>query len=154
MMGDGGSSSQLIFFIAATVVAMGAVGVMTSVIYDFNGSIAARGKAMQETMTTDIRVINDPANVPAVKVGPTWKMTLYVKNIGGRTLDPSTLTVFYDGAYAPHTSPTYPGGEAEWLPGAVLQITVDVGATEPKGDHSFRVVSDGGRAHDFKFNRK
>lgn len=151
-MGVDGASSQLIFFIAATVVAIGAVGAMTAVIYDFNGHLAEKGKALSDTLTADIKVVNDPANVPAASSSGTWKITLYVKNTGARELDPTLLAVFYDGTYVSYATPTYPGGETAWHPGTVVQLTVDVGAN-PTGDHTIRVVTDGGRYDEFKFNR-
>lgn len=152
-MGVDGASSQLIFFIAATVVAIGAVGVMTTVIYDFNTQIGIKGKALSEALTTDITVVNDPANVQATSSSGTWKVTLYVKNTGTRELDPTQLTVFYDGQYVSYATPTYPGGDTAWRPGVVVQLVVTVGSTQPTGDHAFRVVADGGRFDEFNFNR-
>lgn len=151
-MGMDGSASQLIFFIAGTIVALGAVGVMTSVILDLNTQVDEKGKAFSETLATDIAIVNDPNNVPEQNSGGTWKITVYVKNTGTRTLDPRLLTVFYDGVYKTYDTPTYPGGETEWSQGVVVQLLVSTGTTQPSGDHTIRVVADGGRYDEMRFN--
>ncbi|HWG91357.1 MAG TPA: hypothetical protein VNZ52_10975 [Candidatus Thermoplasmatota archaeon] len=147
-----GAASQLIFFIAGTIVALGAVGVMTSVILDLNNHIDDKGKVLSEAMATDIAIVNDPNAVPEANSGGTWKIRIYVKNTGTRILDPTLFTTLYDGEYKTYDTPTYPGGETKWSPGVVVLFNVAVGSTQPTGDHVIRVVGDGGRYDELRFN--
>lgn len=145
-MSFGDTSSTMIFFITSTVVATVVAGGLTTAVMSFSGKIDVKGKALGESLTTDITIINDPKSVTTSP-----NLLIYVKNTGSRTLDKSLLNVLVDGQYATWTS-AFAGGATAWGQGNVTTLTISAPAIAV-GDHSVRVVTDYGRAADFKFNR-
>jgi archaellum component FlaG (FlaF/FlaG flagellin family) len=141
-MGADTTSTQLIFFIAATVVATAAAGILSGVIVDLSNKASIRGKAFGDEIASDVRIINDPnvvANDPVL---------FYVKNTGSKTLDYGNMTIIVDGAIVATTN-TLLNGETTFRYGAVAQATY--ASDLPDGDHYVQVVMENGVTDEMRF---
>lgn len=141
-MGADTTSTHLIFFIAATVVATAAAGIMSGVVSDMAGKAEAKGRSFGDQLVSEVQIINDPtkvANNPVV---------FYVKNTGRTTLDYGNMTVLVDGLVVT-TTKTLLAGETSFRYGAVVQVTY--AANLANGDHSVQVVMENGVKDDLKF---
>lgn len=135
-MGADTTSTQLIFFIAATVVATAAAGILSGVTTNLVQKASVRGQSFGDEIASEVKIINDPAHVV------TSPSTLfYVKNTGSTTLDTSTITVIVDGQIV-NTTQTLLGGEQVFRHGDVLQVTY--GSTLASGDHTVQVIMENG----------
>ena len=141
-MGADTTSTHLIFFIAATVVATATAGILSGVVTDLVGKASIRGAEFGEELTSDVQVINDPNRVLNNPV------VFYVKNTGATTLDYGNATVIVDGQYVT-TTKSLLGGETSFRPGAVMQI--DYAATLSAGDHRVQVVMENGVKDELRF---
>lgn len=141
-MGADTTSTHLIFFIAATVVATAAAGILSGVVTDLVEKASVRGEAFGAEITSDVKIINDPARVLNDPV------VIYVKNTGSTTLDHEEATVLVDGAVVAATV-TLLDGETAFRPGAVMQISH--AAALASGDHSVQVVMENGVKDELKF---
>ncbi len=140
-----GTASRLIFFIAATVIAVTASGILAGVVLELANDVDIKGDELRESLRTDITIINDPGSVP------TDPLKIYVKNTGSNTLDQSVVSVFVDGAFVSY-SVSLMNGATYWRPSEVIEVQVTE-ATAPMGagDHQVRIVTESGRSADFSF---
>ena len=141
-MGADTTSTHLIFFIAATVVATATAGILSGVVTDLVGKASLRGAEFGEELTSDVQIINDPNRVLNNPV------VFYVKNTGTTTLDHGNATFLVDGAYVT-TTKTLLGGETTFRAGAVMEVTYS--ATLPSGDHRVQVVMENGVKDELRF---
>lgn len=145
-MGAGASATQMIFFIASVIIALGVVGALFLNIQSISTSAAMGSKTISEQLRTDITVINDPAIVP--KSGNTY--TFYVKNTGKEDLSTRYITVIVDGSLVPDGSLNKTIlNDAVWIPGDVLEINATVSIAP--GSHSLRVITENGIEDTFEF---
>ena len=145
-MGVDISATHTLFFIAAVVLAVGTVGVFNQSVQKFNGEVGTRSTGLADELSTDVRIINDPAEIT------TSPVTVYVMNTGSSTLSPGESIVLLDGA--PHTDLAFDviadDDDVEWAPGQVLQITL-TGSNLGNGDHRLKVVVQHGVADILRF---
>lgn len=141
-MGADTTSTHLIFFIAATVVATATAGIFTTVVTDLTHKASERAKSFGNELSSDVRIINDPNSVPNNPV------IFYVKNTGSTTLDHGNMTVLVDGAIVT-TTKTLLGGETTFRSGAVVQINYV--ATLAAGDHRVKVSMDNDVGDELRF---
>lgn len=141
-MGADTTSTHLIFFIAATVVATATAGILSGVVTDLVQKASARGEAFGAEITSDVKIINDPTRVPNTPV------VFYVKNTGSTTLDHGNATVLVNGEVVT-AEITLLGGEASFRPGAVMQI--EYSSTLSSGDHRVQVVMENGVKDELRF---
>jgi len=145
-MASDASVTHMIFFIAAVVVAASMAGVFISVGYEMAQKIDVESEAMTEAMQSEIAIINDPAMVPYDGTS----LTKYVENTGSSTLDTQGLFVMIDGGYSNDTALQTLGSEgAQWVPSAVLQITINISLAP--GDHVVKVITGDGEADSLTF---
>src|SRR5438094_6801789 len=97
-MGADTPSTQLIFFIAATVIATATAGILSGVVVDLSGKASVRGKAFGDELQSQVQIINDPARVLNDPV------LYYVKNTGAKELDYGNMTIIVDGAVVSTTN--------------------------------------------------
>lgn len=145
-MGADTTSTQLIFFIAATVVATAAAGIMAGIVTDLTAKAEVRGQAFGASITSEVTIINDPNSIV------TSPDTLfYVKNTGDTELDWFNMTVILDGAVLTNSqvSLTLLDGETRFRPGAITQITYT--GAPASGDHTLKVVMENGVADTLRF---
>ncbi|MHB8606224.1 MAG: hypothetical protein ACYDCK_13320 [Thermoplasmatota archaeon] len=136
------TSAQLIFFIAASVLAAGVSAILTGAVTHTAGKIEERSAAMGSALTTQIVVVNDPSDVPNNPV------LLYVKNVGTTSLNESLLTVVVDGTPRTFTVSLL-GGATRWGEGDVAEYSIAV--TLAAGDHQARVTTENGVSADLRF---
>jgi flagellar protein FlaG len=94
-MGFSLTGTQIIFFIAAVIIAGTVSGVFIVVVNDVTNSFSDRGNRVQEQLDTEFKIINDPNNIPSEG----GNYLFYMKNIGGAKLITSndTFQIFIDG---------------------------------------------------------
>lgn len=141
-MGADTTSTQLIFFIAATVLATATAGILSGIVIDLSGKASIKGRAFGDELQSEVEVINDASRVSNNPV------LFYVKNTGAKTLDWYNMTVLVDGTIVT-TTKSLLGGETTFRTGAVAQASY--ATTLAAGDHNVRVVMENGVADDLKF---
>ena len=142
-MGADTTSTQLIFFIAATVVATATAGIFTGVVTDLTDKAAIRARAFGDELASEVKIINDPN---AVVTAP--DTIFYVKNTGSTELAWEEMTVILDGTIITTTN-TLLDGETTFRPGAVLQLTYDPSVAA--GDHRIAVRMENGVGDELRF---
>lgn len=149
-MGAETSTTHLIFFITAMIIATGVVVVVfTNVNAVVNASYTA-GNTLSKQLQTDIIIINDPNNIP--QSGNI--STFYVKNIGKSTLTTEFVSVLINGVYIndSNVQMTVIGGgnTTVWRTTDVLQLNV-ANVSIPSGDNDLRVITENGVDDSFRF---
>ncbi len=144
-MGFGVSASHMIFFIAALVIATAVVGTLHNSAGKLSGGIDTKSDALHDELTSDLRIINDPAEVSSDP------LVVYALNTGSKTLDPEGVVLLIDGVIHSAITTDVLDGDAMWRPGEVLEITAD-GTNLPGGDHRVRVVAESGASDTLRFN--
>jgi archaellum component FlaG (FlaF/FlaG flagellin family) len=141
-MGAETTSTHLIFFIAATVVATATAGIFTTVVTDLTGKATIKARAFGDELSSDIRIINDPSKIVT---NPTL---FYVKNTGGTTLDYGNATVIIDGQVV-STTRTILSPDTTFRQGAVMQVSY--AGTPSAGDHRVLVSMENGVSDEMRF---
>lgn len=142
-MGAETSSTHLIFFIVAMIIAAGVAGVIYTNVNAVANATQSAGNTLSKQLQTDITIINDPGNIP--KSGDTY--TFYVKNTGKSTLTTELVSVLINGVYIPDddVQKTVIGGGTTtvWRISEVLQLDVTY-ASMPSGDNNLRLITENG----------
>ena len=141
-MGADTTSTQLIFFIAATVLAAATAGILSGIVVDLSGKASIKGKAFGEELQSEVQIINDPsklANNPVL---------YYVKNTGSTTLDYQSISVMVDGV-AITTTNTLLNGETTFRTGAVAQLSYST--NQAAGDHLIHIVMENGVSDELRY---
>jgi archaellum component FlaG (FlaF/FlaG flagellin family) len=136
-MSDSGTT-QVIFFVAAIVVAGALSGVFIGLSSNMANAVEKRANNFSDKLDTSVKVINDPAFMPYENS----TLTLYLKNTGSISLLPTDLLVMIDGEAQNSSDWTIIGGSAEWVPGIVLEIHLNI--ILANGDHTAKVVISNG----------
>lgn len=142
-MGADTTSTHLVFFIAATVIATATAGIFAGIVTDISGKALMRGESLGSQIAAEIRIINDPAKVPN-----TPNTIFYVKNIGSVRLDAHNMTVLIDGTLADVTVALL-NGEATFRPGAIAKATYS--SNLAAGDHVVQIVMENGVTDSMRF---
>jgi len=145
-MGFSLTGTQIIFFIAAVIIAGTVSGVFIVVVNDVTNSFSDRGYRVQEQLDTEFKIINDPNNIPSE--GSNY--LFYMKNIGGAKLITSndTFQIFIDGDLV--ATANYNFSDSSIQPGDVATlyiITSEISA----GDRILRVVGPRAIEDEFTF---
>ncbi len=138
----GESITHLIFFIAAIVIAVGVIGVVTTNVQSISASYGMGSKSLADQLKTDITIINDPAVIPF----PNNNYSFFVKNTGKSILDPSSVNMFVDGNYTKNLTYSVMEGGTTWSPTYVLMLNYStfMNPALSSGDHTVRVVAGNG----------
>jgi archaellum component FlaG (FlaF/FlaG flagellin family) len=136
-MSDSGTT-QVIFFVAAIVVAGSLSGVFIGLSSNMANAVENRANNFSDKLDTSIKIINDPAFMPYNNTS----LTLYIKNTGSIPLLPTDLLVLIDGQDQNSSSWTIMGGLSQWVPGLVLEIHLNI--ILANGDHTAKVVVSNG----------
>ena len=138
------SITHLVLFLAVVSAAAIGVGVLVTEAGLYAQAIDDESDREQAALETDLTIINDP------EAGSTYDadsetITLYVKNVGGRTLEPDALDLLVDGEYVSDgaTERTVVDDD-RWREGAVLEVTVD--RSLETGSHRIVATLDGARS--------
>jgi flagellar protein FlaG len=149
-MGAETSSTHLIFFIVAMIIAAGVAGVVYTNVNAIANASHASSSTLSQQLRTDITIINDPNNVP--KSGDIY--TFYILNTGKSTLTTDFVSVLINGVYIPEDdiqkSIIDGGSTTTWRQEDILQIEITY-AGMPNGDNSIKVISENGVYDSFEF---
>jgi len=143
--------THMIFFIAAIIIAMGVVAILSANVQSITGATSSSSKVLSEQLKTDITVISDPEVIP---YNASTGYTFYAKNTGKSELAPGYVDVIVDGTLIAPANVTLSvqDGDTVWRPGDVLVIEV---ITDPdplaSGDHRIRVVAENGKSGSMSF---
>ncbi|WP_247730015.1 flagellin [Halovivax limisalsi] len=135
---------QLVFFVAVAAVTTVFVGSIVTNAAIFGGAVENAGERDATAIDTEIAIVNDPA-VDAYEPadgGGNGVLTLYVKNVGGSTLEPAALEPLVDGAYVTNVTTTVRDAD-RWYAGTVLEVAIET--TLDPGDHRVLVDVNGQR---------
>ena len=142
-MGAETSSTHLIFFIVAMIIAASVAGMIYTNVNAVVNSTQSASSTLSRQLQTDITIINDPGNIP--KSGDIY--TFYVKNTGKSTLTTELVSVLINGVYIPDDDvqkTVIDGGITPvWRTSEVLQLDVTY-ASMPLGDNDLRVITENG----------
>ncbi|WP_340819099.1 flagellar protein G [Methanolobus sp. WCC4] len=144
--------THMIFFIAAIILAISAVALITADVQSLVSSSGASSRLLSEQMRTDITIINDPETIPFDN--STQKYTFYAKNTGKTELVPDYVTVLVDGILIDPSDVdlSLDDGDIMWRPGYVLTMNV---TTTPSplgsGDHRIQVAAENGKSGAMSF---
>ena len=123
-MGLSSSTTELLFFIGAVIVATTIVTVLASGIQSISAGVKERSDTISENPKGDISIVNDPtevANDPVI---------IYVKNTGGTTMNETLTTIILDGEIIVGPTITYleTSGfidDSAWGPSEVIKVEID-----------------------------
>lgn len=144
--------THMIFFIAAMILAISVVVLISGNVQSMIASSSASSKLVSEQMRTDITIVNDPEIIPYD--GGSGKYTFYAKNTGKTELVPEYVTVLVDGILIEPASVdvALTDGDVVWRPGDILTLNV---TTEPSplgtGDHRVLVAAENGKSGAMSF---
>ncbi|NYT18971.1 MAG: flagellar protein G [Methanosarcinales archaeon] len=140
-----------IFFIAAIIIAMTVIVIMTSNVQSLTGATASSSKVLSEQIKTDITIISDPEIIP---YNSTLKeYTFYAKNTGRTDLDTEYIDVFIDGLHVDPQNLELEFFEPDvlWQPGNTLVIGVKVTTEMTEGDHRILIAAENGKSDSMDF---
>jgi archaeal flagellar protein FlaG len=132
------STTQVIFFVAAIVVAASLAGVFIGLSSNMAEAVEKRANNFSDKLDTSIKIINDPAIVPYQDSN----LTIYIKNTGSNQILPTDILVMIDGKDVNSSSWTIIGGSEEWAPSIVLEVHLNI--ILANGDHTAKVVVSNG----------
>ncbi|MEZ5334886.1 MAG: flagellar protein G [Methanolobus sp.] len=144
--------THMIFFIAAIILAMSVVALITADVQSMISSSGASSKLLSEQMRTDITIVNDPEVIPYD--GGSNKYTFYAKNTGKTELVPEYVTVIVDGILIEPTDVDIAlvDGDVIWRPGEILTMNVSTTpAPLEAGDHRILVAAENGKSGSMSF---
>lgn len=143
--------THMIFFIAAILIAMTVIAVMTSNVQSLTGATASSSKVLSEQIKTDITIISDPEIIPYNSTSKEY--TFYAKNTGRTDLDTEYIDVFIDGLHIdPQNLETdFFEEDVLWQPGNTLVIDVKVTTEMTEGDHRILIAAENGKSDSMDF---
>ena len=141
-MGAETSSTHLIFFIVAMIIAASVAGMIYTNVNAVVNSTQSASSTLSRQLQTDITIINDPGKIP--KSGNVY--TFYVKNTGKSTLTTELVSVLVNGVYIDDkdVNRTVIGGGTTtvWRTSEVLKL--DVTNASMLSDNNLRVITENG----------
>ena len=138
-MGLADSSTHMIFFIAAAVVASSLVGVFADTIYSIQGGINQKGTTLTNGLSTRIKIINEPTAMPYTDN----VLTIYVSNIGENTLDQNKIIILIDGVVKTDVTITLIDNSIYYWSGTkTIKIEIN-NISLDTGDHTAKVTIHG-----------
>jgi len=141
------STTHLIFFIMAMILAASVAGVVYVNVNAIKDATREGGNTLSKQMKTDITIINDPSNIP--NAGGVY--SFYVKNTGKSNLAQEHVTVLINGVVIQDgdVNKSVIGGSAVWRPADVLQLNVT--NTSMLSNNNIRVITENGIEDSFDF---
>ncbi len=148
-MGAEKSSTHLIFFIVAMIIAAGVSSVIYTNVNAISNASYISSNTLAQQLRTDITIINDPDNVP--RSGNEY--TFYVLNTGKSTLTTEYVSVLINGVYITDDidkSIINGGSTTTWRQEDILQIVINY-PLMPNGDNYIKVITENGVYDTFEF---
>ena len=145
------AASQLIFFIAAMVVATAVAGMFVTTTINISKDIRRAADAQSKDFNTQVMIINDASAMPYNSTCST--LVVYILNTGSVVIDENSTRIILDGGtYFGRDNMTFTllDGATEWKTETVLQVTM-TNVTLSAGDHTLKVIVQGGKFTTFPF---
>lgn len=138
-------ASLIVLFIGGVVVTVAVGGAIADETVGINGALSGSTAESADDARTDVEILNDPGEVAREYNATDETLTLYVKNVGSRTIedDAASVDLLVDGRYVSDTNFTLLDGE-EWTTGVVAEIEANV-SLSTRDTHRAVVVVDGAR---------
>lgn len=141
---------QLLLFITAVSVSTLFVGMVVTETGLYAQSSEAESERDVAVIDAEIAVINDVES-DTIYDDTSDEVTVYLKNVGGGTLDPAETELLVDGEYVqPEAMQVLDAGDS-WRESTVLEVTLPA-ALEP-GNHRVVATVDSAREH-FEFEHR
>ncbi len=143
--------THMIFFIAAVVIAMGVVAVLSVNIQSLTGATYSGSRILSDQIRTDITIINDPEVIPCDSYEKRY--TFYAKNTGGSELNTEFITILVDGTLIEPSDvqSSVIDGDVVWRPGDVLVVNVTMSSALSGGDHRVKIAAENGKSGSMNF---
>lgn len=121
------SATHLVIFIAAILVAAAVAGTLTESASRVGSALEDDGELDADRVDAEIEVVSDADSPNAVYDNSSDTLTLYVKNVGERTLPstPEDVPVLVNGEYQSNVETAVLEDDA-WRPGTLLRVRVTV----------------------------
>ncbi|MDY7082912.1 MAG: PQQ-binding-like beta-propeller repeat protein, partial [Halobacteria archaeon] len=129
------STTELVFFIAAIIASTAVAGIILSAGANQAQSLTERGLEKAEKIRTDVKIINDPMEVPYDGTN----LTIYVKNTGTTDIPLSKLDVLIDGYFQTQVNVTDFDGDGVWWPGENAKVNVTNSSLG--GNQTIKIIS-------------
>jgi archaeal flagellar protein FlaG len=139
------SFTQMLFFIAAIIVAVSVSGVLIATSTSMANELKVKSESMSNEVGTDIKIINDPRHVPYADNN----LTLYIKNIGDVSLNYNNIAILIDGQYINATAVMSENAGPTWTVGKTIEFSADI--TLSPGDHQVKAVMPNGVSDSMAF---
>jgi flagellar protein FlaG len=125
---------QLLLFVAVVSATALLVGTIIAGATDLAGSVADDGDRVATELDADVAIVNDGGTdaYDPDAAGGDGGVVLYVKNVGGSTLEPAALEVVLNGTYVTGAETAVVDAD-RWRAGSVLAVTIPT-AVDP-GTH-------------------
>ncbi|MCD2204318.1 hypothetical protein [Halobacterium sp. KA-6] len=139
------SSTHLVLFIAAILVAASVAGTVTEGATRLGGALGDQSQQHAEDIDAEIKIVSDAGSPQSIYDHSSETLTLYVKNVGGSTLstDPDTISVLVNGNYQTDIETTVLDADS-WGTGNLLRIRTDI-SLQPRADTRIVVTPTGAR---------
>jgi flagellar protein FlaG len=143
--------THMILFIAAVIIAMGVITVLSTNIQSLTGATYLGSKFLSDQIRTDITIINDPEIVPYDSYEKRY--TFYAKNTGVSELNTEFITILVDGMLIEPSNlqTSVIDGDVVWRPGDVLVVNVTMPSALSSGDHRVMIVAENGKSASLSF---
>jgi len=140
----GTSASQMIFFIAAMIVATSVAGIFITTTVNLAKDLMKEAERQREEFNTHVTIINDESSMPYNSTCST--LVLYTMNTGSTVLNEQGTKILINGTYYTKDNMTFTllDGATEWKNEVVLQITI-TNITLASGDYSLKVWVQGAK---------
>lgn len=132
------SFTQMLFFIAAIVVAVSVSGVIIGISNSMVQELKVKTDSLKTEIGTDIEIVNDPRQVPYAD----GNLTIYLKNVGDISLKYNNIAILIDGQYVNETSVVNEFSGGMWPVGKTVEMKVKVLLST--GDHEIKAIMPNG----------
>jgi flagellar protein FlaG len=144
------SASQLIFFIAAMVVATAVAGVFMTATINLAKDMKGAADDQDNQFNTHFTVMNDPSAMPFNATCST--LVVYLLNTGSSVIDQQFTRILINGTAYTSDNMTFEllDGATVWNNEVVLKVTI-TNVTLASGDYQLKVIVQYGVHTSFKF---
>lgn len=145
------AASEMIFFVGAVIISASLVGVFFAAVSNVSDSIGRQAADAASAMEASVKIENDPAHV--VYNNTSQNFTLWVKNIGTRTLTVNHTIVLMDQMTLANNTYVwaFAGNFSSWAPDVTVTFTLTGVNLTASRDHFMKVIAEFGATDSQEF---
>lgn len=145
------AASEMIFFVGSVIVSAALVGVFFAAVSDVSDSIRANAEAAASSFEASVKILNSPSHV--IYNNTTQNFTLWVKNVGARSLSVNNTVVLLDSQTLANTGYTWAlaGNYTSWGPQVTVVFTLNGVNLTAGRDHFIKVIAQYGASDEQEF---